>query len=50
MLDSTFNNKCFRFNKIVKAQPLCCKATVLKAITKKGITISSDQKTMKRKI
>jgi predicted ATP-binding protein involved in virulence len=43
MLDSTFNNKCFRFNEIVKAQPLCCKATVLKAISKKGIVMSSGQ-------
>lgn len=43
MLDSTNNDKCFRLSKIIKAKPLCCKATVEKTVIKKGIVMSSGQ-------
>ena len=43
MLDSTDNDKFFRLSKIIKAKPLCCKATVKKTVIKKGIVMSSDQ-------
>jgi hypothetical protein len=43
MLNSINNDKCFRLSKIIKAKPLCCKATVKKTIIKKGIVMSSGQ-------
>ena len=43
MLDSTNNEKCFRLSKIIKAEPLCCKAPVEKTVIKKGIVMSSGQ-------